>query len=151
MKYKEAKKRGENKMIYRTKLGEFDLKDNEIITFPQGVPGFENLRKFAVVSLEESAPLCWLVSLEDDAVSLPLIDPWIILEDYEVELSENELKLLKVEDPGDLVVWTVVTIPVGKPNESTVNLKAPIVINLRSGIGAQIILEKYELRHSICK
>ncbi|MFN6992459.1 MAG: flagellar assembly protein FliW [Fervidobacterium sp.] len=136
-------------MVYRTKIGDFELNENEIINFPEGIPGFENLRKFAVISLEETAPLCWLVSLEDDTIALPIIDPWLILDDYEVELSESELKILGVEDPGDLIVWSVVTIPVGKPDEATVNLKAPIIINLKKGIGAQIIMDKYEIRYSI--
>lgn len=135
--------------MYKTRLGDFELQENEIITFPEGIPGFEELKKFAVISLDETKPICWLVSLEDESVALPIIDPWLVEEDYEIELSENELRILKVEDPSDIVVWSVVTIPFGKPEESTVNLKAPIIINLKNGIGMQVILEKYELKHPI--
>ncbi|MEN3043198.1 MAG: flagellar assembly protein FliW [Fervidobacterium sp.] len=137
--------------MYKTRLGEFDLNENEVLFFPEGIPGFESLKKFAIISLEETRPIFWLVSLEDETVALPIIDPWIVEEDYEVELSQNELQILKIEDPNDLVVWCVVTIPIGKPEETTVNLKAPIVINLKNGIGLQVILEKYELKHPIKK
>lgn len=136
-------------MVFTTKLGEFELHESEIITFPQGIPGFEHLRKFSVISMAETSPICWLVSLEDDSVALPIIDPWLILEDYEVNLSEDDVKLLGVEDPSDLVVWAVVTIPPGAPEQATVNLKAPVVINLKNGTGLQVILDKYELKHPI--
>ncbi len=135
--------------MYKTRLGDFELEDNEIITFPNGIPGFEHLKKFAVISLEETKPIFWLVSLEDETIALPIIDPWLIKEDYEIELSEDELKILNVEDPSDIVIWCVVTIPFGKPQEATVNLRAPIIINLKSGIGMQVILENYDLKHPI--
>ncbi|ODN31446.1 flagellar assembly protein FliW [Fervidobacterium thailandense] len=136
-------------MIFSTKLGKFELQENEIVTFPNGIPGFEHLRKFSVISLNETNPICWLVSLEDDSVALPVIDPWLIIEDYEVNLSEEDVKVLDVQDPSDLVVWAVVTIPPGAPEQATVNLKAPIVINLRNGTGVQVIMDRYELKHPI--
>ncbi|HCI29696.1 MAG TPA: flagellar assembly protein FliW [Fervidobacterium sp.] len=136
-------------MLYKTKLGEFDLSDEEVITFPNGIPGFEDLKKYAVISLEETLPIFWLVSLDDDTVALPLIDPWMILDDYEVQLSQEDIDILEIEDPSEITIWTVLTIPVGRPQETTANLKAPIVINLRSGLGCQAILEGYEIKHSL--
>jgi flagellar assembly factor FliW len=135
--------------VYKTRFGELEIKDNEVITFPNGIPGFEELRKFAVLNIPETQPIQWLVSLEDENVSFPLIDPWLVLETYEVDLSKQDLDILQVEDPSDLVVWSIVTIPIGKPELATVNLKAPVVVNIKKGIGIQVILEKYELKHPI--
>lgn len=50
-----------------------------------------------------------------DNVALPIIDPWMILEDYEVQMSQEDIEILKVEDPSEIVVWSILTIPVGKP------------------------------------
>jgi len=138
-------------MIYRTRLGEFEINDDEIITFPKGIPGFEELKKFIVLSLPETDPIKWLVSLDDESIAFPIIDPWLVLEDYEVDLSNQDLELLQVQDPSDIVVLSIVTIPIDKPQEATVNLKAPIVINIKKGRGLQVILEKYELKHPITK
>ncbi|WP_448376316.1 flagellar assembly protein FliW [Fervidobacterium sp.] len=138
-------------MTYRTRLGEFEINDDEIITFPKGIPGFEELKKFIVLSLPETDPIKWLVSLDDESVAFPIIDPWLVLEDYEVDLSNQDLELLQVQDPSDIVVLSIVTIPIDKPQEATVNLKAPIVINIKKGRGLQVILEKYELKHPITK
>ncbi|MFN3327900.1 MAG: flagellar assembly protein FliW, partial [Fervidobacterium pennivorans] len=72
--------------VYKTRFGELEIKDNEVITFPNGIPGFEELRKFAILNIPETRPIQWLVSLEDENVSFPLIDPWLVLETYEVDL-----------------------------------------------------------------
>ncbi|WP_448379083.1 flagellar assembly protein FliW [Fervidobacterium sp.] len=135
--------------IYKTRFGELEINDNEVIIFPNGIPGFEELRKFAILKIPETQPIQWLVSLEDESTSFPVIDPWLVLETYEVDLSKQELDILQVEDPSDLVVWSIVTIPIGKPELATVNLKAPVVVNVKKGIGIQVILEKYELKHPI--
>ncbi|MGQ9855852.1 MAG: flagellar assembly protein FliW [Fervidobacterium sp.] len=135
--------------VYKTRLGEFDINDDEIITFPSGIPGFENLRKFFILSLQETAPISWLVSIEDEQVSFPIIDPWIVKEDYEIELSQQEVAELEVEDPSELIIWCIVTIPLGKPQEATVNLKAPIVVNVKKAKGIQAILENYDMRYPL--
>jgi flagellar assembly factor FliW len=141
--------RGGKMSLYKTRLGEYEINEDEIITFPKGVPGFEELRKFIIISLPETEPIKWLVSIEDESVAFPIIDPWLVLEDYEVDLSNQDLELLQVQDPADIIVWGIVTIPFEKPNEATINLKAPVVINVKKGLGLQVILDKYELRHPI--
>ncbi len=133
-------------MIYETRLGTLEIQDNEVIEFPEGIPGFEDLKKFAIISLQETLPFLWLTSLEDKEVALPLIDPWIIKKDYAFILTEEEQKNLKVKEQSELVVWSVVTIPLDSPQSATVNLKAPIVVNLKEGIGKQIILEEYDIK-----
>lgn len=136
-------------MKYVTKLGTFELNDNEILEFPRGLPGFEHLRKFSVISLRETYPICWLVSLQDETVALPVVDPWIIVENYEVELSDEDVAQLNTSDPSELMVWVVLTIPPGNPFGATANLRAPIVVNSKTGIGLQVIMEKYDLRYPL--
>ncbi|QTA37121.1 flagellar assembly protein FliW [Thermosipho ferrireducens] len=138
-------------MIFKTKFGEIDLQENEIITFPNGLPGFDNLRKFAIISFENTSPILWLVSLEDSNITLPIVDPWIFLKDYEFEISEEDIKELQINSEEDIAIWAVLTIPKGKPKETTINLLAPIVINIKKGIGKQIILntEKYTIKHHL--
>ncbi len=136
-------------MMYETRLGKLEIQENEVIEFPEGIPGFEELRKFAIISLQETLPFVWLTSLEDKDVALPLIDPWLIKQDYSFVLSEEEQKFLKVNDQSEIFVWTVVTIPVDSPKSATVNLKAPIVVNLKEGIGKQIILEEHDIKYPL--
>lgn len=138
-------------MKYVTKLGEFELNEGEVINFPGGIPGFEHLRKFAVISLKDTYPICWLVSLEDEAVALPIVDPWIVVENYEVELSDDDVAQLGASDPSELMVWVVLTIPPGNPGAATANLRAPIVVNSKTATGVQVIMEKYDIRYPLAK
>ncbi|WP_231109751.1 flagellar assembly protein FliW [Thermosipho melanesiensis] len=138
-------------LVFKTKLGELDIDDKEIIVFENGMPGFEQLRKFSVISLKETLPIMWLVSLEDEHIAFPIIDPWILTKDYEFEISDEDVEELEIKDKEKIAVWVILTIPYGNPKETTVNLLAPIVVNLESGKGKQIILntEKYTTKHKL--
>jgi len=137
--------------IYKTRIGEFEISEGDIVEFPEGIPGFEKLRKFSILHDERTDPIKWMVSLEDPNVALPVIDPWMVRVDYMVEISEADKKFLKLEDPADALVVCIVVIPHDRPEDSTINLLAPIVINYRKRIGKQVILEKgdYSIRHRI--
>ena len=138
-------------MIFKTKLGEMDLSEKEIITFEEGIPGFDHLRKFAIVSVARTEPIKWLVSLEDKDVALPIIDPWIVRLDYHVDIPEKDVQDLGIEKNEDVSVWCVVVIPKDKPDDATINLLAPIVVNMKNGKAKQIIMEtdEYTIKHRI--
>ncbi|ANQ53360.1 flagellar assembly protein FliW [Thermosipho affectus] len=138
-------------MKYKTKLGELDIEEKEVILFENGLPGFEHLRKFSVISLKDTLPIMWLVSLEDENVAFPIMDPWLVYKDYEFEISSEDVKELEIKDRERVAVWVILTIPHGNPKETTVNLLAPVVINLENGKGKQIILDvdKYSTKHKL--
>lgn len=134
-------------MIYETKVGIFDISEENIINFNNGIPGFEAFKKFAIISLIETEPVKWLASLEDKNLAMPLIDPWIAFKDYTINLSDSVLKELENPKKENVIVFCVVSL---KPIV-TVNLLAPIIVNLEKGIGAQVILSDtdYTTRHPV--
>lgn len=84
-------------------------------------------------------------------VALPIVNPWLVRVDYSFELSEADRKELKLENTEDVEVWAIVTIPRNAPNEATVNLLAPIVVNRKKNLAKQLLLEgsDYKLKHRI--
>lgn len=138
-------------MLCETKLGEIEVNEGKVLLFERGIPGFEHLRRFTIVELEQTKPFCWLVSLEDPMVALPIVNPWLVRVDYSFELSEADRKELKLENTEDVEVWAIVTIPRNAPNEATVNLLAPIVVNRKKNLAKQLLLEgsDYKLKHRI--
>ncbi len=134
-------------MVYETKVGTFDISEENIINFKNGIPGFEDLKKFAVVSLTQTEPIKWLVSLEDKNIGLPIVDPWIVFSDYSINLSQSVLDELGNPKRENILVFCVISLK----EPVTMNLVAPIVINLEKGIGMQIILEgtNYSVREPI--
>ncbi|PLV58680.1 flagellar assembly protein FliW [Thermotoga sp. KOL6] len=138
-------------MIYKTKIGDVEIPDDQIYIFEEGIPGFENLKKFSLIFPQETFPIGWLLSLEDPRVGLPVVDPKLVRPDYDPIVSVEDLEKMGVSDRTSLLYFCVLTIPPGKPEETTINLRAPIVINQKAKKGMQVILgnEDYELRHNL--
>ncbi len=136
-------------MTIQTNVGEIEIEEKDIVIFKQGIPGFEFLKRFAVIALEDTKPIQWLVSLEDKEVSLPVIDPWLIRYDYHLDIPKNIVDYLKITNQEKAFILAVVRIPGSKPDDMTVNLAAPIIINLDNNMALQFIPEKseYKLRH----
>ncbi len=131
-------------LIDTDRFGTFDTKDSKIIKFPLGLPGFEDLHKFIILEVSSTKPIFWLQSTENKFIALPVIISFEILEDYNIDVRENELDELYVESKNDLLIMNVVVIP-SDFKKMTVNLAAPIVINAKRGIGKQIIIDAKEL------
>lgn len=131
-------------LIDTDRFGSFDTKDSKLIEFPSGIPGFEELHNFIILEISQTKPIYWLQSTENKYIALPVILTFEILEDYYIDIRENELEDLFVESQNDLLVMNVVVIP-EKVEDITVNLAAPIVINTRRGVGKQIIVDAQAL------
>ncbi len=119
--------------------------EEDVITFPDGIPGFPEIKKYIIVHLEEHAPFHWLISVEDRNVRFVVINPLIFRPDYNPKFNKEELDSLQIENPDDLLLFSIVTL--GRPlSESTANLLGPVFINIKKKIGKQIILDGTEYR-----
>ena len=127
-------------LIDTDRFGTFDTKDSKLIEFPQGLPGFEELHHFIILEVGQTKPIYWLQSTENQYVALPVILTFEILDDYYIDIRDNELEELNVQSQNDLLIMNVVVIP-EQMEKMTVNLAAPIVINAVRGIGKQIIVD----------
>ncbi len=131
-------------IIDTSRFGSFDIKDNKIIDFPWGLPGFEDLHKFIILEVSDTKPIYWLQSTDNKYIALPVIVSFEVLSDYSIYIKEHELEGLYVESKNDLLILNVTVIP-EDIKDMTINLAAPIVINVKHGIGKQIIIDAKEL------
>ena len=132
------------------RFGACTYRDSEVLTFPWGLPGFASLRRFIALNLEGQEKFVWLQSLDDPAVALPTADPWQIFEEYTPQLPPYAKSSLQLTKPEDFVTLCVVVVTAGAA-EMTMNLLAPIVVNLRTRVGRQVTLETggYSVRTAI--
>ncbi|WP_320169058.1 flagellar assembly protein FliW [Maridesulfovibrio sp.] len=128
----------ERTQIIRTRIGEREITEDGIIYFSRGLIGFDEKRDFALIQLSENSPFLLLQSLEDPGLGLLVADPYSFMDDYEVRLSEAEKRILQVENAAQVAVLVTVTIPQGRPEETTLNLGGPIVINSEAKRGMQV-------------
>lgn len=139
---------GEGAMKIQTAhFGEVEIDDNKVLFFDNGLPGLEDNKRFALLSNEESKPINWFQSLDHREISLPVMDPFLICPDYAFDIPQADVDALGIEQVDDVYVLSILVIP-RNAGGITINLSAPIIINVRNGKGRQIVLDdkKYLVR-----
>ncbi|CCO09152.1 flagellar assembly protein FliW [Desulforamulus hydrothermalis] len=111
------------------------------ITFEQGLPGFEELRAFYISKPLADSPFYYLQAAPPEDICLLLINPFEVTTAYEFNLPEAVLAVLEIKEPADVAVFNVVNARQGLAN-ATVNLQAPVVINVRQQKGMQVVLNE---------
>jgi flagellar assembly factor FliW len=132
-----------------TPFGTFTVSDDEIVTFPSGLPGFERCRRFVVLSSPELAPMRCLQTVDDQAASFLVIDPRAALPDYRCILGATDLMRLGATAETPLVWLAIVSFDAD--GAAFVNLRAPVVINPERMLGFQVMPHNslYPLRHPL--
>jgi flagellar assembly factor FliW len=133
--------------IQTAHFGDVEIDDKKILFFDKGLPGLEDDKRYALLSNEDSRPISWLQSLDHREISLPVMDPFLICPDYSFDISQNDVETIKIDDIKDVYVLCILVIP-QNVNAMTINLSAPIIINVRNSKGCQIVLDdrKYRVR-----
>ena len=120
------------------------------ILFEKGIPGFEDYKYFNVNIIKDNEKFYSIVSKEDDNIGFISISPFDIKKDYEIDLDDEFVKELDIKDEKDVLVLCLITL--GKTlKDSTANLKAPIIINIKNNRGKQLILQddKYKIKEPL--
>ena len=132
------------------KFGEVTVDAGSIMTFPEGVPGFERFRQFGLVSVDEETPFLRLLSIDEPSLGFVILNPMTIWEDYNPTMSEEDLEGLDIAGADELEIYCIVTLST-VPEEVTANLKGPIAINTRTMMARQMILmdDRYTTKHSL--
>ncbi len=133
--------------ITTSHFGEIEIDEENILHFDKGLPGLDEDKRFALLSNEDSRPISWLQSLDHLEISLPVIDPFKLCPDYSFDISTEDVVNLQIEQVKDVYVLCVLVIPTNIES-MTINLSAPIIINVKNKKGSQIILDdrKYRMR-----
>ena len=124
-------------------FGEVELDDNKILDFPNGIIGFEDFKKYAIMYDEDSdgeVRISWLQSVEEPTLALPVVDPLAVLPDYAPMLEDELLKPLGESEDEDLLFLLAMTVP-SDMKKVTANMKAPFIINAKTCKGVQIIVD----------
>jgi len=132
-------------------LGEVEIDEQDILTFKQGLLGLEEFKKFILIPISEEHPLVLLQSIEQEDIGFVVAYPFAFKKDYSFDLSEEDIEQLQIENEKDILTYAVVTMK-ETLKDSTINLLAPLVINLNEKCGKQIVLhdnKSYPLRHPL--
>ncbi len=131
-------------------FGEIEVDERQIVDFPEGIPGFDYVKKFVILDSHDKSPFKWLQSYDEPDLAFVIIRPVDFMFEYELVISSADMEALDAEDPGDLLVFAIVTIPADY-KDMTANLQGPVVINPKKNLGRQAISLKddYRVKHRI--
>lgn len=111
-----------------------------VIEFVHPMPGFPAERHFALVQLDDDGILCSLRSLEHDDLQFLVVPPVPFFPDYTPEIADEIVDDLGIASVSDVLMLLVVHA--GETlADTTVNLRAPLVVNTANRRASQVILE----------
>ena len=132
-------------------FGEIEVSEDKIIHFEDGIPGFEEEKEFIILFDEDKDnPFHQLQSVNNQYLSFIIINPFEIFKDYDIEIPQTAVDKLQIENPEDVLIYSIVVVP-EDIRKMTANLLGPIIINHKERLGKQVILEdsRYSTKHYI--
>lgn len=128
-------------------FGEIEIDEDKIISFSDGIPGFEENKKFVILDIADLNFKC-LQSTEEKHVCLLLANPFEYFKDYDINIEDEDVTALGITSVHEVQVFTVVAF---HDNKMTTNLVAPIIINTNNLKGKQIVFSgtEYSIRQEI--
>ena len=134
-----------------SRFGTLNVADESVLTFPSGMLGFPESRRYVLLDHDTAAPFKWLQSLDESALAFVIMDPDLFLtNDYRIEVSNDAMTEVQASASDDLSTAVVLTIPSDDPGRVTANLRGPLLMNLRTKLCKQLVLsEEFPTRHPL--
>lgn len=140
-------------MIVKTsRFGDKEVPDEALLTFPEGVIGFREAKRFVLFECSDDGLFKWLQSCDRPDLAFVICEASVVVANYQILLGEKERQVLQLENPEDAVVCLILVIP-KDPVEATANLLGPLVMNTETRLGMQVVVvnPQYSTRHRLFK
>lgn len=141
-------------MLIKTRhFGEVNLDEEKVITFDEGLIGFEDCKRYTILYNNEeggNTTISWLQSLDVPELALPVISPLSVMADYNPIVEDEVLQPLGELTEENIIILLTLSVP-SDITKMSANLKAPLIINADTKKGCQIIAENpdYVIKYNI--
>lgn len=125
-------------LIEGTRFGDIEVDQGKEIVFPRGLIGFADARRYVLIEPRGRGLVAWLQSLDVPALAFPVIEGAVVGDGY-----PHPSPHVLADDagiPGDNLAVLVV-VSARKGEGLLANLLAPIVVDMQSRTGAQVVLD----------
>lgn len=129
-------KAGPAMKISTTRFGSVEIEADDILLFPAGLFAFEDCRHWVILADSENDAVGWLQSIARAEIAMPVVSPRRFVAEYQIRVTRSQLAPLQLEAPDQAYVLAIVS---KEDREFTLNLKAPLIINLDRRLGRQVI------------
>jgi flagellar assembly factor FliW len=139
-------------LVHTINFGDLEVPEDQIIEFKEGLPGFPQIHRFAILDLDEIRPFQYLQALDDPPIALLIINPFLIDPGYRFDLPDSIMDEVGIRNPKDVAVYAVATVP-ENAQDATLNLLAPVIVNPKDRLGKQVVLLEtgYSVKHPLLK
>ncbi len=137
-------------LIDSFRFGPMEIPDDQVIELKRPILGFENLTRFCLVEREDLTPFLCLQSCEDPHIAFLATNPAAFFPDYRIEVNPREIAELEIENLDEVETYVIVTVT-DNPEETSVNLQGPIIINTSNRFAKQLVLvnSDYRVHHNL--
>jgi flagellar assembly factor FliW len=133
-----------------SRFGAFDITDDMVLTFPSGLLGFPDQRRYVMLDHDTDAPFKWLQSLDEPALAFVVIDPALFHADYRLDYPREAVEEIGGGEADDVTLAVILTIPSEDPGRITANLRGPLLMNPRTKLCKQLVLsDDYPTRYPL--
>ena len=127
--------------IERLGLKDVMIDPKTLFSFPLGIAGFEDCKRFKIFHEEGKPTVFWLQSVDDADVMFPIVAPESLDIEYQIELSDEECALIGMQSVVDVVVVVIVYRDEAQGGRIAANARSPVILNLKERKGMQKILQ----------
>jgi len=134
--------------VQTSRFGTVQIAEDRVITFPRGLLGFQEQKRYCLLQPNDDACFFWLQSLENPDLAFVMTDPNLFVPEYAVPIRTEQMEDLRLEKLEDAQVFVIVN-KVGE--KLTGNLQGPLVVNTMAKIGEQMVLaeKRWTTRHEL--
>jgi len=136
--------------VRTTRFGVIEIAEDRAITFPKGLLGFPQHRRYCLLEPGEDACFFWLQSLDEPSLAFVVTDPSLFVRDFSVPLRPEQMSELGLGTLEDAQVFVIVN---KVDRQLTGNLQGPLVVNTVNRVGEQLVLaeKRWTTRHPLMK
>ncbi|MEO5365924.1 MAG: flagellar assembly protein FliW [Magnetococcus sp. WYHC-3] len=135
--------------IQGTRFGTLEFDPGELIRLEEGLLGFPLSQRFLLFPYGKSSPFFWLQSVDEPEIAFIVVNPFDFFGELEFVVGDDDARALDLTSSEDLEVFTLVTIPEGRPEEMRTNLAGPVVVNVKNRRGRQVLMKQYSPRQPL--
>lgn len=136
--------------VINTQFGEVKVDEASVFEFSQGLPGFDELRRFVFIPQGEESPIQLMQCLDDLNIAFVVANPIAFFENYALEVGSEDLSQLELTELDEAINLVILVVS-SDPKQTTANLQAPIILNPKNLKGRQVVMlgDKYSTNHKL--
>ncbi len=127
-------------IIKTTRFGDIDVAEETCFEMVGPILGYEDELKFALIEHKQNSKFKWLQSVKTPGLAFAVTMAGLFGIDYTFELPDSAQEALEISTADDVLAFNIVVIPHENPRASTINLLAPLVFNINTRKGEQLVL-----------